>query len=83
MLNFCPYIQQEYIWIKQKTCNRITKKFNNIIIIVIVEDDISAVSIAPSHFRRVLARTKTTAPPRARVRALLMADPDVLGSLAL
>ena len=33
----------------------------------IVEDDISAVSIAPSHFRQVLARTKTTALPRARV----------------
>ena len=49
----------------------------------IVEDDISAVSTAPSHFRQVLARTKTTALPRARVRALLLADPDVLGSLAL
>ena len=49
----------------------------------VVEDDISADSIAPSHFRQVLARTKTTALPRARVRALLLADPDALGSLAL
>ena len=31
-----------------------------------MEDDISAVSLAPSHFRQVLARTKTTALPRAR-----------------
>ena len=35
-----------------------------------MEDDISAVSIAPSHFRQVLARTKKTALPRARVQAL-------------
>ena len=37
-----------------------------------------------SHFRQALARAKTTrvpwAPPRARFRALLLVDPDVLGS---
>ena len=34
--------------------------------IIIVEADRSTVSLAVSHFRQVLARTKTTALPRAR-----------------
>ena len=32
-----------------------------------MEDDISAVSIAPSHFRQVLTRAKTKRVPRARI----------------
>ena len=38
----------------------------------LVEDDISAVSLAPSHFRQVLARTKTTALPREDERFQLL-----------